>query len=63
MCVKNQCLISKGLIDSFSFRPCQILLMIRTLEYFSAPSVLVGEGWYHKDFLNPLPGPKSRSAV
>ena len=25
--------------------------------------VVVGEGWYHKDFLNPLPGPKSRSAV
>ena len=24
---------------------------------------VVGEGWYHKDFLNPLPGPKSRSAV
>ena len=20
---------------------------------------VVGEGWYHKDFLNPLPGPKS----
>ena len=24
---------------------------------------VVGEGWYHKDFLNQLPGPKSRSAV
>ena len=24
---------------------------------------VVGEGWYHKDFLNPLLGPKSRSAV
>ena len=24
---------------------------------------VVGEGWYHKDLLNPLPGPKSRSAV
>ena len=24
---------------------------------------IVGEGWRHKDLLNPLPGPKSRSAV
>ena len=24
---------------------------------------VVGEGWHLKDFLNPLPGPKSRSAV
>ena len=24
---------------------------------------VVGEGWRHKDFLNPLPGPKSRSAL
>ena len=24
---------------------------------------VVGEGRRHKDFLNPLPGPKSRSAV
>ena len=24
---------------------------------------VVGEGWRHKDFLNPLPGPKSGSAV
>ena len=24
---------------------------------------VVGEGRYHKDFLNPLPGPKPRSAV
>ena len=24
---------------------------------------VVGEGWYHKDFLNPLPGPKSRAGI
>ena len=24
---------------------------------------VVGESWNHKDFLNPLPGPKSRSTV
>ena len=24
---------------------------------------VVGEGWARKEFLNPLPGPKSRSAV